>query len=66
MIRAVREGALIARELGELTAVCSVGLRLGRGPPGKHALHPRRSRGSFADQMADTGMINGKERPPCA
>jgi len=56
MIRAVREGALSLAKLGEMTAVCSVGLDMvavpGNTPVATIA-------GILADQMA-IGMVNGK------
>ena len=56
MIRAVREGALSLAKLGEMTAVCSVGLDMvavpGHTPASTIA-------GILADQMA-IGMVNGK------
>jgi uncharacterized protein (UPF0210 family) len=56
MIRAVREGALSLAKLGEMTAVCSVGLDMVAVPGSTPA---STIAGILADQMA-IGMINGK------
>src|SRR5258706_1226930 len=56
MIRAVAEGALSLAKLGEMTAVCSVGLDMVAIPRDTPA---SAIPGIFADQMA-IGMINGK------
>jgi len=56
MIRAVREGALSLAKLGEMTAVCSVGLDMVAVPGNTPA---STIAGILADQMA-IGMVNGK------
>ncbi len=56
MIRAVREGALSLAKLGEMTAVCSVGLDMVAVPGSTPA---STIAGILADQMA-IGMVNGK------
>jgi uncharacterized protein (UPF0210 family) len=56
MIRAVAEGALSLAKLGEMTAVCSVGLDMVAVPGDTPA---STIAGIFADQMA-IGMVNGK------
>jgi uncharacterized protein (UPF0210 family) len=56
MIRAVREGALSLAKLGEMTAVCSVGLDMVAVPGDTPAATIA---GIIADQMA-IGMINAK------
>ena len=56
MIRAVREGAVSLAKLGEMTAVCSVGLDMVAVPGNTSAATLA---GIIADQMA-IGMVNSK------